>query len=352
MPHSNPTDLPDSDWRFIRRLLLIAVFGLIGLALFKLSHVLLLMFASVLVAVLLCAITDALVRATRMPRGVALALAVLACLLVFGGFLAVFGTQVYRQVQTVAEMLPGMIDQLAERVGLDWRSQDIDLHALATRASEGMVGNAVGYGFGIVGVLTDLVLMSVGGLFLAAHPRLYRDGAARLLPLAHRPLFQQALCETGQALRHWLGGQMVIMLCVGLACWLAFGLIGLPSSGGLALIAAVTNFVPFIGPVLGSVPALVVGLTQDMRTVLWVLGAVLLIQQLESYVLVPLVQKRAVKLPPFLGIFSILVFGALFGLMGVILAIPITVALLVLVQRLWVNAALGDDMPVIGQKQE
>lgn len=350
MPN-NPTDLPDSDWRFIRRLLLIALFGLLGLALFKLSKVLLLMFASVLVAVLLCAMVDVMVRWLRLPRPLALTLAVALCLGVMGGFLMVFGTQIYQQVQAVAEILPGMVDDLAERMGIDWRTSDVDLQALASNASQGMAGNALGYGFGFIGILTDVVLMSVGGLFLAANPRLYLGGLARLVPLAHRPLFDQAMCETGQALKQWLAGQLFIMLCVGLASWAAYSLIGLPSAGGLALIAGMADFVPFIGPVIGALPALVVGLTQDWQTLLWVLLAVLVIQQLESYVLVPLIQKHAVKMPPFLGIFSILIFGALFGLMGILLAIPITVALMVLVQRLWVNEALGDDMPVIGQKQ-
>lgn len=350
--HPNPTEMPDSDWRFIRRLLLIAVFGLFGLALFKLSHVLMLMFASVLVAVLLTALSDLILRFIKMPRPLALTISVFICLSILGTFFYVFGSQLYSQVQAIAEILPDTLDGLAERFGLEWRSDDFEWQQALQKASQGLAGNAVGYGFGVIGVLTDIMILSIGGLFLAANPKLYVDGAARLVPIAHRPLFQQAMCETGQALKQWLAGQLFIMLGVGLACWAAFALIGLPSAGGLALIAGVSDFVPYIGPVLGALPAVAVALTQDTSTLLWTLGAVIVIQQLESYVLLPLVQKRAVKLPPYIGVFSILVFGALFGLMGVILAIPITVAIMALVQRLWVNAALGDDMEVVGQSGE
>ena len=192
--------------------------------------------------------------------------------------------------------------------------------------------------------------MLVGGIYLAANPRMHVHGVARLLPPARRVTVLRAMHDTGNALRLWLIGQGVVMLSMGLMMWAAYAWLGLPSAAALALIAALADFVPFIGPVLGALPALVIASTIDMQTLLWTLGAVVVAQQIESYALMPFVQRRAVKLPPFIGLFSIVVFGTLFGLIGIILAVPLAVAVMTLVQRLWVKGVLDEQAEVLGQQ--
>ena len=192
--------------------------------------------------------------------------------------------------------------------------------------------------------------MLVGGIYLAANPRMHVHGVARLLPPARRVTVLRAMHDTGNALRLWLIGQGVVMLSMGLMMWAAYAWLGLPSAAALALIAALADFVPFIGPVLGALPALVIASTIDMQTLPWTLGAVVVAQQIESYALMPFVQRRAVKLPPFIGLFSIVVFGTLFGLIGIILAVPLAVAVMTLVQRLWVKGVLDEQAEVLGQQ--
>lgn len=192
--------------------------------------------------------------------------------------------------------------------------------------------------------------MLVGGIYLAANPRMHVHGVARLLPPARRVTVLRAMHDTGNALRLWLIGQGVVMLSMGLMMWAAYAWLGLPSAAALALIAALADFVPFIGPILGALPALVIASTIDMQTLPWTLGAVLVAQQIESYAPMPFVQRRAVKLPPFIGLFSIVVFGTLFGLIGIILAVPLAVAVMTLVQRLWVKGVLDEQAEVLGQQ--
>ena len=192
--------------------------------------------------------------------------------------------------------------------------------------------------------------MLVGGIYLAANPRMHVHGVARLLPPARRVTVLRAMHDTGNALRLWLIGQGVVMLSMGLMMWAAYAWLGLPSAAALALIAALADFVPFIGPILGALPALVIASTIDMQTLLWTLGAVVVAQQIESYALMPFVQRRAVKLPPFIGLFSIVVFGTLFGLIGIMLAVPLAVAVMTLVQRLWVKGVLDEQAEVLGQQ--
>jgi predicted PurR-regulated permease PerM len=153
---------------------------------------------------------------------------------------------------------------------------------------------------------------------------------------------------TGSALRMWFSGQLAAMLVVGLVSGLAYWWIGLPSPVALGIISGLTNFVPFIGPILGAVPALVFALAINVETVLWTAGAAMLIQQFEGNVIMPLIQRHAVLMPPALALFAIVIFGLLFGLIGVFLAVPLAVAVLVLVKKLW--ETLGEETVVPGEE--
>ena len=154
---------------------------------------------------------------------------------------------------------------------------------------------------------------------------------------------------TGRALRLWFagarhdgagrGGVRLGVLVDRLASPLA-----------LATIAAVTNFVPFLGPILGAIPALLFAFAMDLQTMLWTLGAVVAIQQIEGNVITPVIQKRAVAMPPVVVLFAIGVFGFLFGLLGIFLAVPLAVAITVLVKKLWVRQTLGEETNVPGEE--
>ena len=170
-----------------------------------------------------------------------------------------------------------------------------------------------------------------------------------LLPPAHHARALDALEVTGAALSRWFLGQLATMLLVGVASGAAFWLIGLPSPLALGVIAGATNIVPFVGPILGAIPALVFATVIDLQTALWTLGAVFVIQQLEGNVITPMIQRQAVSLPPALVLFAIVVFGVTFGWLGVFLAVPLSVALSVLVKKLWVRQTLGEPTQVPGE---
>lgn len=154
------------------------------------------------------------------------------------------------------------------------------------------------------------------------------------------------------ALRLWFGGQILSMSLVGILSGLAFWWIGLPSPLALGIISGVMDFIPFIGPIFGAIPALILASTVDTTAVLWTLGAVIVIQQLEGNVLMPVIQRHAVELPPALGLFAIVIFGLLFGFIGVFLAVPLTVAIMVLVKKLWIRETLGETTTLPGENAE
>lgn len=342
---------PVSDRQFLRRLLIVIGVGTLTLALYRLQSVILLVFASLLLAVIYDAMAGLLERYLHFRRTPALMLAFLVTIGSLVALIAVFGRRTMQQLRALAELLPQALEQVATRFGIPPETLAIDWTLVRASLENGVLPQALGYSATVLSVVANVLLVLAGGLFLALQPRIYLDGAAMLLPPQRQALFRQAVGETGRAMRYWISGQMILMLAVGLSSWLVYAWIGLPSAAALALIAGLTNFIPFIGPFLGAVPAVLVAAGVDMQTAGITVLAVVLIQQLESYALAPFVHRKTVQLPPFVGLFAIVIFGTLFGTLGVLLAVPAAVMLLVLVQRLWVRNTLGYDIDVLGAEQ-
>ena len=140
------------------------------------------------------------------------------------------------------------------------------------------------------------------------------------------------------------------MVVVGLLTGIGLWALGMPSALTLGLMAGVLEFIPFAGPILSAVPAVLLALAVSPDLALWVLLLYFAVQQFEGYVLTPLVQQYAVDLPGVVLLFSLLAFGALFGTLGVILAAPLTVVTYVLIKRLYVIETLHTPTPIPGEK--
>lgn len=178
------------------------------------------------------------------------------------------------------------------------------------------------------------------GLFLAADPGLYRRGLLRLIPLRARPRWETALIEAGHALERWLLGQLVAMVCVGVLTGLGLWALGIPLALSLGILAGALDFVPYIGPIAAALPAFLMGLTQSPNLALYVALLYVVVQQIKGNVIVPLAQRWAVSLPPALGIISVIVFGLIFGVPGLLFATPLMVVTLVLVRKLYIEGVL------------
>jgi predicted PurR-regulated permease PerM len=150
------------------------------------------------------------------------------------------------------------------------------------------------------------------------------------------------LDEMAEALRRWLVGQFMTMVVIAVSTWAGLALIGMPGALLLGLQAGLVNLVPYLGPVIAAIPILLAAMAQGTSMVLWALGVHIVIQTLEGYLLAPLIQKRAVDLPPVLTLAAVLVFGTLFGAIGIALATPLVAALKVAVVRLYIEDRLGD----------
>lgn len=131
------------------------------------------------------------------------------------------------------------------------------------------------------------------------------------------------------------------MSVIGALTTLGLWLIGVPSALALGLLAGLAEFVPLIGPIAAAIPALLVASSQGMDGVMLVAALYLVIQQLEGYLLTPLVTRELASVPPALTLFAIVAAGLALGVLGILFAAPLTVVAYLLVRKLYVEHALG-----------
>ncbi|PYE84895.1 AI-2E family transporter [Pseudoroseicyclus aestuarii] len=316
----------------------------LALALWQVSFVLLLVFFAVLIAVGLRHPAQALAGWTGMPVNLALALVVLLIVAALGGFAMMQGMRILTQFEELWTRIPEAV------TGLEERLRDSRMGGMLVRRME---GSGEGGGMNVMGAIGG-TLVTLGGaganivvvltlsIFLATKPEFYRRGMVKLVPPQHRPRADQICHDIGRGLWYWLLGQLVDMLAVAALVFLGLWLLGVPLPLTLALIAGLLNFVPFVGPIISVVPAILVALSEGMGTVVWVGLLYLTVQQIEGNVIMPLVQQRTTAIPPALTIVAVALFGVLFGLIGVLLATPLLLVAMILVQKLWVEDTLGD----------
>jgi predicted PurR-regulated permease PerM len=207
---------------------------------------------------------------------------------------------------------------------------------------QNLLGRALGMLGATFGVVAHAAIVIFFGLFLAAQPQLYLRGALHLVPKAQRPRAREILQEIGTVLRRWLVAQAFLSLVVGTITGIGLVLIGAPFALPLALLAGLMEFVPYIGPFISAVPAVLIGFAEGPQMALWIGLLYLAMQIVESYLLAPLVQQRAVELAPALVLFSQVLMGVIAGPLGVAVATPLAAVLLVAVKMLYVVDGLGD----------
>jgi predicted PurR-regulated permease PerM len=307
-----------------------------------LGDVLLVLFAACLLAAIMLAASRFVARRVGIGRRVALGL-------LLGLVVAVVGLFVWLGADNVLTEVAELVGQLRQRLSAlnDALSGTVWGSAAASRAKEYISGaHAAGLASGLatstLGLVGTLVVMFASAIYMASSPRLYRAGAIRSLPIPWRRRAGEVMDALGQTLVWWFLGQLLDMLVVGALTFAGLWALGVPLAGTLAVIAALFNFVPYIGALAGAVPAVLVALGQSVALALEVGALFLVVQTLEGNVIAPLVQRRTIELPPLVTILAQTVFGTLFGIGGLILATPIAASLLVFIRMVYVGDVLGD----------
>lgn len=351
---------PDASRSYSQRAL--TAVGLLVLALVALylllylAHVLLLVFAGTLMAVFLGGVARYLSNYTLLTRPLALALVITALVGLGVGLAASAGPRVVDQVVQLADRLPNALTRLEQMIQQHAWSQQLFAEAPALRnlvpAPSDVIGGITNLFSQTLGALTRVFIVLLIGVYGAVNPQGYVQSVVLLVPTADRPRAREVMHALGRVLRWWLVGRFVSMAIVGALTTTGLWVLGVPSPLALGLIAAVLEFVPYIGPLLAAVPALLVALMMSAEQLAYVAVLYGIVQLLESYLINPLVQERAVSILPAALITAQVIMGVLAGPTGVALATPLAVSTIVLVQMLYIEDVLGDSVEVLGAHPE
>lgn len=336
---------------------------------YYLTQVWLIVFGAVLFAVFLLGLTDYAKKIPklgkylqRLPHTLLVGMVSGILLLIIGGFVANFGNELADQFADIKQMIPAAfisVDSYLQGYPTiyEWvtnREWFVEVRQNPELLFSQFGQNAIGsismlLGGFISGMGTFIVILLLG-LFLALHPTMYQRSFIALVPKAHRDKAKYLLECSYNALKQWLVGQLVVMGFVGVSTTIALWLMDISFALALGVIAFVLDFVPVIGPWLSAVPILLVTLLVAPDMLLWVLLMIIVVQQAESYIVSPIVQQRLVDLPPVALLLSQIIMGSMTGILGIALATPLMVVVIVWVQVLYIKYTLGDhQLNIMGQ---
>ncbi|MFL5576864.1 MAG: AI-2E family transporter, partial [Gemmatimonadaceae bacterium] len=195
-------------------------------------------------------------------------------------------------------------------------------------------------------VLAGLVLVIFLAIYIGAEPKLYHDGLMHLFPHRIRGRTGEVLSEMAIVLRKWLVTQLIAMAVIGTVTTVVLLALGVKAAVALGLIAGLLEFVPTIGPVLSAVPAIAMGFIDSPEKALYVAIAYWGIQFLENNLLIPTLMRGGLDLPPVLTIVAQALMTLVFGFLGLMVAVPLTAAIIVPIKMLYVEDVVGDPIAV------
>jgi predicted PurR-regulated permease PerM len=188
-----------------------------------------------------------------------------------------------------------------------------------------------------------IVLVLFVGIYASVDPRLYINIALRLFPRGQRSRVDRLFDDIARALRWWVLGQSVSMIAVGIITGIGMLIVKVPMALSLALLAALFTFVPYLGAIVSAVPAILIGLTVSSQTALYVLLIFLIAHVAEGYIISPMIQHRFVYLPPALILAAQFLMEVLVGVIGIMVATPLMVVAMVLIDRLYFQQAWEEN---------
>ena len=335
----------------------------VGLILWSLRQWLLLLFAAIVLALALCSLVETVQRGFPMRRslallasvcGLGLLLAVLLVVLVppFVDEFALLLEKLPQAAQTLLELALNGLDQVSDvlygvdampdldQLGRGSPSILPDSSTLASGVGSGLIG-LIGLAGNLGSAGLSLLFVVAAALMVAVQPQAYRQVAIQLMPSFYRRRANQILTLCGEALNSWMVGVGISSLAVFLLCWITLSLLGVKLVLANALLAGVLNLIPNVGPTMSTVFPMAVALLDAPWKAAAVLGAYVVIQNLESYVITPSVMHHQVKLLPGLTLAAQVLFTVVFGPLGLLMALPLAVVMQVLIAEVLIKDVLN-----------
>ena len=338
---TSPTRIASPELRYEagRAFVWAGVIGLVVLAIY-IAQSLLVIFGALVFACMIDGGARLLGRWLPVGRNWRVAMVILLAI----GFMVWLGYFAGSQISQQAAEFPAIIDQQLSRLFAYLQSQgfaiaSVDVQSIVSSAVSGVgtVTKAIG---GILGALTTIVLIMIIGIYLAIDPNIYERGVAWMVPEQRREAFYDTISHMAYTMRRLMAGRLVGMVAEGIFTWLllAYGgmLIGIgsvPMAALLGLLTGLLAFIPNIGAIISGVLMVLVGFSGGTEMGLYTIFVYFFVQNFDGYILIPLIAKKTVDLAPALVLSAQLVFGVLFGLLGLALADPMLAMIKVALER-------------------
>ena len=299
--------------------------------------ILLLVLAGALIGIFFHGLASFIAHKTGMKDGWALLISVLGTVIIIAGLSLLIGYKISSQMAQLTDTLPATLQRAKEQLNHNPLGQKIVAKAEDPKTIAKLKTVAGTFFQTTFGVAGDIYVVLFLGIFFTAAPKPYRKGIIRLVPIRGREKASNVLDKLGGSLKKWIIGKLFAMFVVFVLTAIGLAIIGMPLWLSLALIAGVLNFIPNFGPLLAMIPAVLIALLQGPATAGIVAGLYVLVQVVESNFITPLAQQRLVSIPPALIISAQLIVGTFSGGWGIVLATPLVVIVMILVQELYLK---------------
>jgi predicted PurR-regulated permease PerM len=314
-------------------------------------HAVLLYFASIIAGLVLVILTKWIKKVIPIHHVVALCIVIL--LLGGLGYLLIMliGPQILSQWSDLIESVKKGLTKVQELSKANtWIGHMLSFTKSPGELVPSLAGGVKGAFVITAQFISESLFVVLMGVFLAANPPLYIDNAIRLFFPHRRELVHRSFNAVTHALRRWLLGRFIAMVMIGIFTTIGLLIAHIPLAAPLGIIAGILDFIPFVGPFISAIPAVLVALADEPIKAAWVLIIYLAVHLLEDF-LTPIIQFGVAQLPPALLVSVQILLTMLAGMLGILVAEPVTMAIIVIIQVIYFKAYLQEDVMVLGEKK-
>ena len=317
--------------------------------LWRIKQVLLLAFAAIVFATAINQLVKLLQNKFKLSRKIAIAISVSGVLIFIGGFIALIVPPFIDQFQELITLVPVGLEQVSSwnewlhNLLPDQLIEDVRGLESLTQNVKSWLDNFIGNFFNLfsstLGIFLNSLLVIVVTVMLLANPTPYRQIFLLMFPAFYRPRVQTILKKCEKNLGGWAIGILFNMAIIAILSGIGLWALGVRLPLANSLLAGMLTFIPNLGPVLSVIPPTAMALIDTPWKAVAVVILYIVIQQVESNILTPLVMKRQVSLLPAITLLSQVAFAVFFGILGLFLALPITV-----VAQVWLKEIVVKDI--------
>jgi predicted PurR-regulated permease PerM len=326
-----------------RAVVLAGVLLVLGLLFRQLATLMLAVLMTVIIAIPLSAGATRLEK-RGIPRPLGALMTLLAGVLVIAGIIAAILPTFIDQTNAFVDQVPGFVDDLEQTVAdiTGNRPSEVgdkvqDFLQKYTDKPERLIGPITSIGLNVAGVFGALLLILITAYYMAVRPQPLVEGALRMVPPARRAHARLVMDRLRSAWIGWMQGVAFDMFLSGTLLYIGLTIVGLDFAIVFAVITALLVVIPYYGAVIGAIPPVLYALTVSPGKALAVLIVYVLVQQIESNVIIPVVMSRTTRLHPAVIAIGVLVVGRLFGIVGLFVAVPIISGIVILTEEIWVK---------------